>query len=591
MAHPREARNEFCEVEGGGRGAHTARGVREDNLRPKRIMDNDNPFDETPAAAVVDVDPLSDQLANSGMSDVPFETEHTSVDAVASYDELAPPSYEDTVTFDGGANQGDGEGEAKEAEAAAEEVEQAPEASPGLDMPAAAAKESSFEITVSDPMKQPEKDSLIGSTFVSYKIESRTTLPEYRKKELVVRRRFKEFVALAERLQKSHRGYFIPPRPDKNVVEGKLHSTEFIEVRRVALQKYLQKLGKHPVLSRSRELQIFLEWEGDISQCGEWKEMANAGWKAGLTNLPKQLMGNETSIPSTEEAQSKGDGRNLIRGFKEFKQKFKNKTNLDDKSKADLGENDDLVEEKQKVKDLQVVLAEASSEAEFMIKRMEKVADAFGDFGLSAIKTSKFEEEEGTRNGKYSESGEHIRAVSQHLKASGTQCVRMSRLVRSATENTAAQLSHIHDYLGLMPAALAALRERDQAQLTYQTLCNEMKSKQDQIAKLEAKSAGKLGGSSSMTRKVHELQMDVEALEKAKKAASDECGRIAERNREEVQRFVVEKKQDMSAMLLGFAKVQAALWQRSAEVWKQAALSPEEVADEEITTENPLADD
>jgi len=54
---------------------------------------------------------------------------------------------------------------------------------------------------------------------------------------------------------------------------------------------------------------------------------------------------------------------------------------------------------------------------------------------------------------------------------------------------------------------------------------------------------------------------------------------------------VVEKKQDMSAMLLGFAKVQAALWQRSAEVWKQAALSPEEVADEEITTENPLADD
>merc|ERR1719263_1562349 len=137
-------------------------------------------------------------------------------------------------------------------------------------------------------MKQPEKDSLIGSTYVSYKIESSTSLPEYKKKDLVVRRRFKEFVALAERLSKSHRGYFIPPRPDKNVVEGKLHSTEFIEVRRVALQKYLQKLSRHPVLSRSRELQLFLEWEGDISQCGEWKEMENAGWKAGLSNLPKQ---------------------------------------------------------------------------------------------------------------------------------------------------------------------------------------------------------------------------------------------------------------------------------------------------------------
>ncbi|QDZ17546.1 sorting nexin 2a [Chloropicon primus] len=569
-------------------------------------MDSENPFDmateavgdaagavkdlggaakEAATTAVVDVDPLSDKLAESGMSDVPFGSEDTpSVEAMASYDELAPPSYEDTVTFDAAP------AEEETSLADPEPVKEAEPEMQGADATEVKTSErsSNFEITVSDPMKQPEKDSLIGSTFVSYKIESRTTLPEYKRKELVVRRRFKEFVALADRLRKSHRGYFIPPRPDKNVVEGKLHSTEFIEVRRVALQKYLQKLGKHPVLSRSRELQLFLEWEGDISSCGEWKEMENAGWKAGLTNLPKQLMGNESSIPTTDEAVSKRDGTNLIRGFKEFKQKFKNKTNMDDKAKLDMDPHEDLVEEKQKVKDLQVVLAEASSEAEFMIKRMEKVADAFGDFGLSAIKTSKFEEEEGNRDGKYSESGEHIREISAHLKSTGTQCVRMSRLVRSATENTAAQLSHIHDYLGLMPAALTALRERDQATLTYQTLCNEMTNKQQQVAKLEAKSAGKLGGDKGKTRKVHELQLDIEALEKAKKAAHEECERIAERNKEEVARFVVEKKADMATMLLGFAKVQAALWQRTADVWKAAA--GEEEQDEEITTENPLAD-
>ncbi len=530
-------------------------------------MDGDNPFDDSPSENVAfetaDVDPLGDKLASSGLDEVA----------------IAPPSYEDTVTFDSSP--------APEPEPAteAEEVKEEPAAAKEVE------KTSMLDITVSDPMKQPEKDSIIGSTFVSYKIESRTSLPEYKKKELVVRRRFKEFVALAERLNKSHRGYFIPPRPDKNVVEGKLHSTEFIEVRRVALQKYLQKLSRHPVLSRSRELQIFLEWEGDISQCGEWKEMENAGWKAGLTNLPKQLMGNESSIPTTDEAQSKGDGRNLIRGFKEFRQKFKNKANLES-APADIEPNEELVEEKKNVKELQAVLAEASSEAEFMIKRMEKVADAFGDFGLSAIKTSKFEEEEGARNGKYSESGEHIRTISSHLKSSGTQCVRMSRLVRSATENTAAQLSHIHDYLGLMPAALSALRERDQATLTYQTLCNEMRSKQAQVAKLEEKSAGKLGGDKSKTRKVHELRLDIEALEKAKKAALEECERIAERNKEEIQRFMAEKKADFSAMLLGFAKVQAALWQRSAEVWKAAATQEEggeEEEETEIVTNNPIS--
>mmetsp|Transcript_2633 Transcript_2633/g.6308 ORF Transcript_2633/g.6308 Transcript_2633/m.6308 type:complete len:569 (-) Transcript_2633:571-2277(-) len=566
-------------------------------------MDSDNPFDAEPSqnislepADTVDVDPLGDKLASSGLDDVPFAATHSSVDAAdVSYNELAPPSYDDAVTFEQG---GAAPAEPQQSEA----LPEAPAAgNDGGVSPVAAKEPSNMEVTVSDPMKQPEKDSIIGSTFVSYKIETTTSLPEYKKKDLSVRRRFREFVALADRLNKTHRGYFIPPRPDKNVVEGKLHSTEFIEVRRVALQKYLQKLSRHPVLSRSRELQLFLEWEGDISQCGEWKEMENAGWKAGLTNLPKQLMGNERSIPSTEEAQSKRDGTNLVRGFKEFRQKFRNKVNNEvNAAPSELDFNEELVEEKQKVKNLQAVLAEASAEAEHMIKRMEKVADAFGDFGLSAIKTSKFEEEEGCRNGKYSESGEHIREVATHMKGTGTQCVRMSRLVRSATENTAAQLSSIHDYLGLMPAALAALRERDQAKLTYQTLSNEMKNKQMQVVKLEEKEAKKFGGDKGKTRKVHELNMDIEALEKAKETGSKEFDRIQERNLEELTRFEKEKQVDFSVMLLGFAKVQAALYERSVKVWRdvESAMKDAQAEDEaakraaeeaEVETTNPLA--
>jgi sorting nexin-1/2 len=544
-------------------------------------MDNDNPFGEEPSQNIslepADMDPLEEKMANTGMDDVPI---FSTGEADASYNELAPPSYDDSVAF---------ESSEQPAEEATEEKD---EPSTTVDEPTTkSTKASELEITVSDPMKQPEKDSLIGSTYVSYKIESVTTLPEYKRKDLVVRRRFREFVALAERLNKSHRGYFIPPRPDKNVVEGKLHSTEFVEVRRVALQKYLQKLSNHPVLSRSRELQIFLEWEGDISSCGEWKEMDNAGWKEGLTNLPKQLMGNESSIPSSEEASSKRDGSNLIRGFKEFKQKFSKQTTHDVAS--DLDSNEDLKEEKMRIKDLQVYLAEASAEAEHMIKRMEKVADGFGDFGLSAIKTSKFEEEEGCRNGKYSESGEHIREISQSMKSTGTQCVRMSRLVRSATENTAAQLSSIHDYLGLMPAALAGLRERDQAQLTYATLGNELKSKQQQIQKLEAKESKKFGGDKGKTRKVHELTQDVEALAKAKKAASKEFLKIQDRNIEELERFAKEKEVDFSAMLLGFAKVQAALYERTVKVWRDVESAAQEAAETQEEEEtagvtNPL---
>ena len=92
--------------------------------------------------------------------------------------------------------------------------------------------------------------------------------------------------ALADLLKLTHRGCFIPPRPEKNPVEGQranqvrcwpcqiLHNPrhacacvtvpaeqvvtveglvlqEFVEARRAALQHYMEQLAQHPVISRS----------------------------------------------------------------------------------------------------------------------------------------------------------------------------------------------------------------------------------------------------------------------------------------------------------------------------------------------------
>ena len=46
-------------------------------------------------------------------------------------------------------------------------------------------------------------------------------------------------------------GYIIPPRPKRNAVEGRRMSPEFLEDRRAALERYLNRLGAHPTLSRS----------------------------------------------------------------------------------------------------------------------------------------------------------------------------------------------------------------------------------------------------------------------------------------------------------------------------------------------------
>lgn len=52
-------------------------------------------------------------------------------------------------------------------------------------------------------------------------------------------------------MQAKFRGYFVPPRPEKNAVEGQRMSDAFVEERRASLQKYLQKLAAHPVIGPS----------------------------------------------------------------------------------------------------------------------------------------------------------------------------------------------------------------------------------------------------------------------------------------------------------------------------------------------------
>ena len=57
--------------------------------------------------------------------------------------------------------------------------------------------------------------------------------------------------ALAELLKVTHRGYFIPPRPEKNPVEGQRATDDFVELRRHALEKYLIQLALHPAIVQS----------------------------------------------------------------------------------------------------------------------------------------------------------------------------------------------------------------------------------------------------------------------------------------------------------------------------------------------------
>lgn len=93
----------------------------------------------------------------------------------------------------------------------------------------------------------------VQDSYYTYLVNTSTTLTSYSAPEMSSRRRFRDFVDLSKLLRENYRGYFVPPRPHRNMYQGKIRmSPTFIEQRRKALEKYLKQLTAHPVISRSQ---------------------------------------------------------------------------------------------------------------------------------------------------------------------------------------------------------------------------------------------------------------------------------------------------------------------------------------------------
>ena len=71
-----------------------------------------------------------------------------------------------------------------------------------------------LEITVSDPVKQGESIN----QYVSYKVNTKTDLPDFDHSHSSVVRRYSDFLWLFTELQTLYAGVIIPPLPEKHVI-------------------------------------------------------------------------------------------------------------------------------------------------------------------------------------------------------------------------------------------------------------------------------------------------------------------------------------------------------------------------------------
>lgn len=419
-----------------------------------------------------------------------------------------------------------------------------------------------IHISVSDPQKVLEtSNSLVpgSASYYTYLITTRTNLPEFEGTEFSVRRRFREVVTLSDRLAEAFRGYFIPLRPDKSVMESQMmQKNEFVEQRRVAIEKYLKKLANHPAIRKSDELRVFLQVEGNLP-LPKTTDVASRVLD-GVVKLPGQLMGDSTLTPQEVVQPAKG-GRDLLWLFKELRQAVANDWGG---TKPPVVEEDkEFLEKKERLNDLEQQLSNVSEQAEALVKAQQDIGETMGELGLAFVKLTKFEIEEVVY--------ECQKTRAADMKNMATTAVKASRLYRELNAQTVKHLDKLHDYLGMMLSIDNAFTDRSNALLTVQTLVSEVSSLQSRIDKLELAASKIFGGDRSRMRKIEELKETLKVTDDARCCAVREYERIKENNRSELARLDSERRVDFLSMLKGFVVNQAGYAEKIANVWEKVA--------------------
>ncbi|OAD60077.1 Sorting nexin-30 [Eufriesea mexicana] len=113
-----------------------------------------------------------------------------------------------------------------------------------------------LQVKVDNPQKHLETLE----TYITFRITTKSTRPEFEEGEYVVRRRYNDFIWLRRKLVDSYPTRIIPPMPGKHTLLAQLdrYSKEFIIARMKLLHVFLNRVVNHPILSCDKNLFIFL---------------------------------------------------------------------------------------------------------------------------------------------------------------------------------------------------------------------------------------------------------------------------------------------------------------------------------------------
>lgn len=354
-----------------------------------------------------------------------------------------------------------------------------------------------MEITITDPQKVGDG---MGA-YMRYTVITKTTDPAFKSSDMSVPRRFSDFLGLHQKLVAYHttKGHIVPPVPEKSVVgmtkvkmgkgQDESNSLEFVEKRRAALERFLNRSAAHPKIRANQDFKEFLEKE----------ELPKASNTAALS------------------------GAGMMRAFNKV---------MDSASKvvSKMNESDQWFEEKtQQIDNLDQQLKKLHTSVENMVNHRRELSNATAIFAKSAAMLGNAEEHTALS-----------RAISQLAETEE----EIEQLQSSQAATDFYVLSELlKDYIGLIASVREAFREREKAFHNWQHAQTTLAKKREQEAKL--KTTGK-------TEKLPQVQQEITDWEEKVEKGQREFEAISKTIRREVNRFETNRVQDFRSVIIKY---------------------------------------
>ncbi|GMP84323.1 hypothetical protein CsSME_00037892 [Camellia sinensis var. sinensis] len=365
-----------------------------------------------------------------------------------------------------------------------------------------------LSVSVTDPAKMGNGVQ----AYISYKVITKTNLSECEGPEKIVIRRYSDFIWLRDHLFEKYKGIFIPPLPEKSTVEKFRFSAEFIEMRRQALDIFVNRIASHHELQQSEDLRTFLQADE-------------------LTM--ERARSQETGIFKKKPA-------DLMQIFKDVQSKV---SDVLGKEKPVEESNPEYEKLKHYIFELEDHLAEAQKHACRLVKRHRELGQSLSDFGKAVKLLGACE---GNALGKvFSELGAKSEVLSIKLQKEAYH------LLMNFEEP-------LKDYVLAVQSIKATVAERANAFSQQYELAETIKLKEIDLNKFRL----------TRSEKLAEAEREYEVMREDSEEATRRFETIVRLMNEEFVCFQEQKTLDMGVAFHEFAKGQARLATGIADAWR-----------------------